>query len=46
MSSRPPEPPIVAETLIRREDISQMKPSDAEATKVLDAMKMEAAYVD
>jgi hypothetical protein len=46
MSSRPPEPPIIAETLIRRVGISQMKPPDAEATKVLEAMKIEAAYVD
>jgi hypothetical protein len=46
MSSRPPEPPIVVETLIRRVGISQMKPPGVEATKVLEAMKMEAAYVD
>jgi hypothetical protein len=46
MSSPSPERRIVVETLIRRVAISQMKPPDAEATKVLEAMKMEAAYVD
>jgi hypothetical protein len=37
---------IVVETLIQRVAISQMKPSDAEATKVLDSINMEAAYLD
>jgi hypothetical protein len=43
MSSRSLERRTVVETLIRRVAISQMKRPDAEATTVLEAMKMEAA---
>jgi hypothetical protein len=46
MSSRSLERSIVVETLIQRVTISQMKPPDAEATKALEVMKMEAASVD